>query len=111
MQNKSKIQENQFRALIRNEIAKIIKEQDDEQIPSKEKGADQKAPEKEEPKQDRSEALEKITYGYTKTLKNNLQQLTADELADAMDSILSHFGLGKDSKMEVLRTLKNKIQL
>lgn len=111
MRNKSKIQENQFRALVRNEIAKIMKEQDDEQIPSKETGADQEAPKKEEPKKDRGESLEKITFAYTKTLKNSLQQLTTEELADAFDSVLSHFGYGKDSKMEVLRALKNKIQL
>lgn len=110
MRNKSKLQESQLRSLIRNEIAKIIKEQEDEQIPSKERGADQEAPEKEEPKKDRGEALEKITYAYTKTLKNNLQQLSTEELADAMDSVLNHFGFGKDSKIEVLKTLKNKIQ-
>ena len=111
MRNKSKIQELQLRSLIRNEIAKIIKEQEDEQIPSKETGADQEAPKEEEPEKDRGEALEKITYAYTKSLKNNLQQLTSDELAEAFDSVLSHFGYGKDSKMDVLRTLKNKIQL
>ncbi len=110
MRNKSKIQENQFRALVRNEIAKIMKEQEDEQIPSKEKGADQKAPEEEKPKKDRGEALEKITYSYTRALKNNLQQLSSEELAEVMDSILDHFGFGKDGKMDVLRTLKNKIQ-
>lgn len=110
MRNKSKIQESQLRSLIRNEITKIIKEQDDEQIPSKEKGADQKTPEKEEPKKDRSDVLEKITYNYIKSLKNNLQDVSSEELASAMNSIMGHFGLGKDSKIQIIQSLKSKIQ-
>jgi len=111
MRNKSKIQENQFRALVRNEIVKILREQEDEQIPSEKGSPDQEAPKEEEPENDRSNTLEKITYAYTKSLKNNLQQLSTEELADAMDSILGHFGFGKDGKIQVLRALKNKIQL
>ena len=106
-QNKKKIQENTFRALVRAEIAKVLREEE-------EMATDQDVetePEKEEePEQDNSEVLEKLTYSYTKALKNNIQDLGANDLADAMDSIMSHFGYGKDTKMDVLRTLKNKIQ-
>jgi hypothetical protein len=104
-QNKTKIQENQFRALVRNEIAKIIREEEEMG-----NGDNQEAPKEEKPKEDRSDTLEKVTYAFTKSLKNNLQTLSADEMSDVFDSIMGHFGLGKDSKMEVLRSIKNKIQ-
>tara|TARA_R110000868_G_scaffold354932_3_gene616182 strand:- start:5663 stop:5998 length:336 start_codon:yes stop_codon:yes gene_type:complete len=110
MRNKSKLQENQFRALVRNEIAKIIKEQEDEQIPSKETGVDQKAPQKEKPKEDRGDVLEKVTYTFTKLLKNNLQTLSPEEMAESFDSVMSNFGLSKDGKMDVLRAIKSKIE-
>jgi len=109
MRSKQKIQENLFRSLIQKEISRIIRE--NEQIPDEEAPVDQEAPQEEEPEIDRSQVLEKITYNFTKALKNNLQQLSSDELADSVDSIMNHFGLGKDSKMQILRTIKNKIQL
>ena len=110
MRNKSKIQESQLRSLIRNEITKLIKEQEDEQSPDEEKGVDKKAPKEEEPKNNRGDILEKITYSYIKALKNNLQEVSAEELSNAMNSIMGHFGLGKDSKMRVIQSLKSKIQ-
>jgi len=103
MKKSNKIQENAFRSLVRNEIAKVLREEEgDEQVPEKEK--------EEKPKQDRGDILDKLTYTYTKSAKNNLQNLSSDEMADAIDAIMSNFGLGKDSKMDVLRTVKNKIQ-
>ena len=108
MRNKATQKENTLRSLVRKEITKIIKE--NEQIPGEETAVDQEAPQEEEPEEDRGQVLEKITYNYTKALKNNLQQLSMDELAESLDSVLSHFGLGKDSKMEVLRSIRNKIQ-
>lgn len=106
----NKLHETQLRSLIRKEISKILKEED-EQVPEKERGADKEAPKKQEPKDDRNEVLEKITLAFSKSLKNNLQQLSTEELASSVDSLLNHFGLGKDSKIEVLKSLRNKIQL
>ena len=105
--NKKKILENQFRALVRNEIAKIIRE--DEQTSDKEDSIDQQAPEKEEPKVDRGQTLEKITASFVRTLRNNLQDISADELSDAFNSVMGHMGYGKDAKMNVLMTIKSKI--
>lgn len=103
MKKLNKIQENTFRSLVRNEIAKVLREEEgDEQAPEKEK--------EDKPKQDRGDILDKLTYAYTKSTKNNLQSLSSDEMADAIDAIMSNLGLGKDSKMEVLRAVKNKIQ-
>jgi len=91
--NKKKILENQFRALVRNEIAKIIRE--DEQTSDKEDSIDQQAPEKEEPKVDRGQTLEKITASFVRTLKNNLQDISSDELSDAFNSVMGHMGYGQ----------------
>ena len=102
---KTRLQENEFRSLVRTEISKIIKE---------EEGNTQEVPQ-EEPKakgkeQDRGESVEKITSVYVRGLKNSLQQLTTEEMADAFNLVMDHFGLGRDGKMEVLRTIKNSIQ-
>lgn len=110
MRNKSKIKESALRSLIRNEIQKIIREQN-EQDPEAEKAAAQQAAQEEEPENDRGDVLEKITFNYVKALKNNLQQVSADEMADAISSIMGHFGLGKDGRIQVLQALKGKIQL
>lgn len=105
--SKQKILENQFRALVRNEIAKIIRE--DEQTSDEEDSTDQQAPKKEEPKVDRGQTLEKITASFVRTLRNNLQDVSADELADAFNSVMGHMGYGKDAKMNVLMTVKSKL--
>lgn len=103
---KTRLQENAFRSLVRNEIVKILQEEegDAQETPKEE-------PKAKKPEQDRGEILDKVTYSYVKAVKNNLQQLSVDEMADAFDSVMSSFGLGKDTKMEVLKSIRNKVQL
>lgn len=102
---KKHLLENEFRSLVRNEIAKILKE---------EEGNAQEAP-KEEPKakdqkQDRGESVNKLTSMYVRAAKNSLQDITSEEMAQSFDAIMTHFGLGRDGKMEVLRTIKSAIE-
>ncbi len=108
MRSKTIQKESTLRSLVRKEITRIIKE--NEQIPGEEASANQEAPKEKEPEEDRSEVLEKITRSYSKALKNNLQQLSIDELADSLDSVMSYFDLGKDSKIQVLRSIRGKIE-
>ncbi len=105
MRNKSKIQENQFRALVRMEIAKIVREQEE---------SPEEAPKKEEPKQDpeigRKETLTKISNAYVKSLRNNLQEINVEEISDAFMSVMDSMGYSREAKVNVLRTIKNKLQ-
>jgi len=64
MRNKSKIQENQFRALVR----------------------------------------------IVKSLRNNLQEINVEEISDAFMSVMDSMGYSREAKVNVLRTIKNKLQ-
>lgn len=108
MQSK-KIQENQLRDLVRREISKVVNERENE-VPSKKKSIDQEAPEKEEPKENRGRIIEKITNTYIRMLKTNLDNITPDEMANAIDYLMTQMNYGRDSKVGVIRGLKNKIQ-
>lgn len=109
MKSKSKIQENQFRAMVRKEIAKIIRE--DEQNTDQESNATQAPSKEEEPEIDRDQVLEKIAASFVKTLRNHLQDVSSDELATAFDDVMNHLQYGKQTKMMVLRTIKGKLEL
>lgn len=90
--------DNKLRALIRKEIQNIISEETD-----KGKSEDEST--------NRVDALNKINAAYTRTLRNNLQDITADELADAFMDIMSSLGYERGMKIGVLRNIKNKLQL
>lgn len=109
MKSKSKIQENQFRAIVRREIAKIIRE--DEQNSDQESGASKSTSKEEKPEIDRDQVLEKIAASFVKTLRNHLPDVSSDELATAFDNVMNHLQYGKQSKMMVLRTIKGKLGL
>lgn len=108
MQSKN-LQENQLRILIRKEISKIIKERQDE-IPNKEKDADQETSKEEEPKEDRSAILKKITGLYLRSLRANLGELSTDEVVDAIDMLMTDLNFGKENKIQVIRGLRSRIQ-
>ena len=109
MKSKSKIQENQFRAMVRREIAKIIRE--DEQNSDQESGATKSTAKEKEPEIDRNEVLNKIAASFTKTITNHLQDVSLEELSTAFDSVMSRLQYSKDMKMSVLRTIKGKLGL
>ncbi len=114
MQNKSKIQENALRSLIKNEIKRLL-EQDEEQASSQQSGTEPTAEKPvEDPKQDdqgREQALTKISSAYVKSLKNNLQNITTDELSNAFESVMNQLGYSKEAKINVLRAIKNSLQV
>ena len=109
MKNKSKIQENLFRTMVRKEIAKIIKE--DEQDSDQEGGVVEPTAKEEKPEIDRDEVLNKITASFTKTITNHLQDVSLEELSTAFDGVMSRLQYSKDMKMSVLRTIKGKLGL
>lgn len=96
---------NTLKSLVRTEIAKILKEEkgDAPQTPNEE-------PTDEKPKKDRGEVLQKVTIAFVKALKNNLQDVSPEELADSINAAMNHFQYGKDTKMGILRMLKNKLE-
>lgn len=105
----NKLQESQLRSLVRNEISKIIKERQDE-VPDKEKAVDRETTKEKEPEEDRSTLLKKVTGSYLRSLKANLGDLTANEVVDAVDSLMTNLNFGKENKVNVIRGLRGRVQ-
>lgn len=96
MKTKEKLKESQLRLLVRGEIRRLL---------------EQGGEEEQEVEQSREELLDKVTHAYARMLKNSMQSVTTEELADSFTSVANAFGFGKDMKMELIRNMRSKIEL
>lgn len=88
----------ELRDLIRKEIQNILSENVEKN-------------QTEEPADNRADVLTKINSAYTRALRNNLQDVSSEELADAFMDIMNSLGYERGQKIGVLRSVKNKLQL
>ena len=88
----------ELRDLIRKEIQNILSENVEKD-------------QAEEPEVNREDAMAKINSAYTRALRNNMQDVNADELADAFMDIMNKLGYERGMMIGVLRSIKGKLQL
>ncbi len=88
----------ELRDLIRKEIQNILSENVEKD-------------QAEEPEVNRVDAMAKINSAYTRAIRNNMQDVNSDELADAFMDIMNKLGYERGMMIGVLRNIKGKLQL
>jgi uncharacterized protein with von Willebrand factor type A (vWA) domain len=109
MKSKQKLAENLLRSYIRKEIQRI-REAEQEEAPEAET---EETPEEpvEEPAEEQGldPKLQAITANYTKRLKDSGVAVGSEELIDMLSDVIEMFTQSGDTKLSVLKGIRNKI--
>lgn len=109
MKSKQKLAENLLRSYIRKEIQRI-REAEQEEAPEAET---EETPEEpvEEPAEEQGldPKLQSITANFTKRLKDSGVAVGTEELIDMLSDVIEMFTQSGDTKLTVLKGIRNKI--
>ena len=109
MKSKQKLAENLLRSYIRKEIQRI-REAEQEEAPEAETEETPEEP-AEEPAEEQGldPKLQAITANFTKRLKDSGVAVGTEELIDMLSDVIEMFTQSGDTKLAVLKGIRNKI--
>lgn len=109
MKSKQKLAENLLRSYIRKEIQRI-REAEQEEAPEAETEETPEEP-AEEPAEEQGldPKLQAITANYAKRLKDSGVAVGTEELIDMLSDVIEMFTQSGDTKLSVLKGIRNKI--
>ena len=104
MKNKTKLMESSLRRFIRQEIQRI-REAEETEAPEETEEQPEEQPEEEglDPK------LQAITSSYIKRLKDSGAGVGGEELIEMLSDVIETFTQSSDTKLMVLKGIRNKI--
>lgn len=104
MKTKQSIQENLFRELIRKEIARVLSEAEEEKEAENEEPADDEGAKKDE-------QITALVMKFITKMRDGVDDgLSAPNLVIAITDILNNSGIGKDSKIMIIKQVISSIQ-
>lgn len=110
MKSKQKLAENLLRSYIRKEIQRI-REAEQEEAPEAETEETSEEKPAEEPAEEQGldPKLQAITANYAKRLKDSGVAVGTEELIDMLSDVIEMFTQSGDTKLSVLKGIRNKI--
>ena len=103
--NKSKLNEEAFRALIRKEIKRVLEAEEAET----EEKPEEEAPKEEPQPEGLDPVLEEATMVFIKKLKQSGVSIDPEALVDIVADVVDAFMSSSDQKLMVLKSVKSKI--
>lgn len=113
MKNKTKLAESLLRRFIRQEIQRIREAEGAEEVEDQEaeKQPEEKPTPEQEPEQEEGldPKLQAINSNYIRQLKDSDAGVGAEELIEMLSDVIETFAQSSDTKLMVLKSIKNKI--
>ena len=105
MKNKTKLMESSLRRFIRQEIQRI-REAEETEAPE---GETEEQPEEQPEEEGLDPKLQAITSSYMKRLKDSGVGVGGEELIEMLSDVIETFTQSSDTKLMVLKGIRNKI--